>query len=193
MKKLLGPTDRIYPMPCPLVTGGTLESADTLAVAWMAIVSPSPPRIGMSLRRTRRTLELIRETGDFTVNFSPTSLAAEVDFCGIASGRNVDKWQVTGLTLAPSTAVTAPLIAECPLNLECRVVQEVDLEDYVFVIGEIVETHAEESILDETGERVDVGALDPLTYIAGSREYRGLGPKLADAFSLGKTLQAPEK
>ena len=188
MKKRLGPSDRIYPMPCPLVVGGSLDEADTLAVAWMTIVSPSPPRVGMSLRRTRRTLELIREHGDFTVNFAPAALAASVDFCGITTGRATDKWAATGLTLEPASQVSAPLIAECPLNLECRVETEVDLEDYVFVIGEIVETHAEERILDASGDKIDVGLLDPLIYIAGSREYRRLGDKLADAFAVGKTL-----
>lgn len=158
-----------------------------LAVAWMTIVSPSPPRVGMSLRRTRRTLELIREHGDFTVNFAPTALAAQVDYCGITSGRSADKWAATGLTPEKSSLVSAPMIAECPLTLECRVDSEVDLDDYVFLIGEIVETHAEESLIGENG-KVDVTALDPLVYIAGAREYRGLGPKLADAFALGKTV-----
>lgn len=191
MKKRIGPTDRIYPMPCPLVVGGTIQTADTLAVAWLTIVSPSPPRVGLTLRRTRRTLELIREHGDFTVNFAPTTLAAQVDFCGITSGRTTDKWEATGLSLEPAALVNAPIIAECPLSLECRVETEVDLGDYVFVIGEIVETHAEERILGPDGTLVDVGALDPLVYIAGSREYRGLGPKLSDAFAVGKSLAPP--
>lgn len=187
MKRALGPSDRIYPMPCPLVVGGSINESDMLAVAWMTIVSPSPPRVGMSLRKTRRTLELIREHADFTVNFAPTSLAPQVDYCGITSGRASDKWAATGLSPQKASLVSAPMIAECPLSLECRVDSEVDLEDYVFVIGEIVETHAEESVLDENG-KIDITALDPLIYLAGVREYRGLGPKLADAFAVGKTV-----
>jgi flavin reductase (DIM6/NTAB) family NADH-FMN oxidoreductase RutF len=192
MKRRLGPTDRIYPMPCPLVVGGTIERADTLAVAWIGIASATPPSVGMALRRTRHTLELIDEQGDFTVNIPPTTLAAEVDFCGITPGRTTDKWTATGLTLAPSSIVSAPLIAECPYNLECRVTHRVEIGEYVFVIGEIVESHAEESILDIEGAKVDVALLDPLIYIAGSREYRGLGDKVADAFSVGKALQPPD-
>lgn len=187
MKKPLGPTDRIYPMPCPIVVGGSMEESDMLAVAWMTIVSPSPPRVGMSLRRTRRTLELIREHGDFTVNFAPTSMAAQVDYCGITSGRSTDKWAATALTPEKSSHVSAPLVAECPLSLECRVDSEVDLEDYVFVIGEILETHAQENLIGQDG-KLDITALDPLVYVAGVREYRGLGPKLADAFAIGKTV-----
>ena len=191
MKKLLGPSERLYPMPCPLVVGGTAEESDLLAVAWINIVASTPPSIAMGLRRTRRTLELIRATGEFTVNVPSTSMATVVDYCGLVSGRQHDKVAETGLTLVPAALVGTPIVLECPYNLECRVTQEVPIGEYVLVIGEIVESHAEESILDETGERVDVTALDPLVYIAGSREYRGLTPKLADAFSVGKSI-APE-
>ncbi len=192
MKRKLGPSERLYPMPCPLVVGGTMQEADALAVAWINIVSSTPPSVAMGLRRTRRTLELIRATGEFTVNLPPTSLATQVDFCGLVSGRrNPAKIAEAGLTLEPGSALSTPLIAECPYNLECRVTEQVDVGEYVLVIGEIVETHAEESILDAAGENVDVDALDPLVYIAGSREYRGLTPKLADAFSVGKALIRP--
>jgi len=104
------------------------------------------------------------------------------------SGRAHDKPAETGLTLAPAAVVSTPIVEECLYNLECRVTHEHAIGDYVLVVGEIVESHAEESILDESGEKVDVTALDPLVYIPGSREYRGLTPKLADAFSIGKSL-----
>ncbi len=190
MKKRLGPSERLYPMPCALVVGGTLEEADALAAAWINIVSSTPPSVAMGLRCTRRTLELIRRTGEFTVNLPSTSLAAKVDYCGLVSGRTHDKFAATGLTLVPGALVSTPLVAECPYNLECRVTTEVEVGEYAVVIGEIVESHAEESILDETGEKVDVGALDPLVYIAGSREYRGLTPKLANAYSIGKVYMS---
>jgi flavin reductase (DIM6/NTAB) family NADH-FMN oxidoreductase RutF len=192
VKKRLGPSERLYPMPCPIVVGGTLDSADGLAVAWINVIASTPPSLVMGLRRTRHTLELIRATGEFTVNLAPTSLAAEVDYFGLVSGRACDKFADTGLTLEPASVVSTPLIAECPYNLECRVTSETMLGEYAVIVGEIVETHAEESILDATGEKVDVTALDPLVYIPGSREYRGLTPKIADAFSLGRKF-APEK
>ncbi len=188
MKKSLGPTDRIYPMPCPLVLGGTMDQADALAVAWIGIASGKPPSVAAALRKTRRTLELIRESGEFTVNIPTAEQAAIADYFGIVSGRATDKFADTGWTLAPSLAVAAPIIVECPYNLECKVTQEVDMGEHVLVIGEIVQSHAEEAILDETGEKVDVAKLDPLVYIAGSREYRRLGEKVADAFSIGRTV-----
>lgn len=192
MKKRLGPSERLYPMPCTIVVGGTMDSADGLAVAWINVIASTPPSIVMGLRRTRRTLELIRESGEFTVNHVPTSMVAELDYFGISSGRTRDKFADTGLTLAPSAIVSTPLIAECPYNLECRVTSETPLGEYVVVIGEILECHAEESILDAEGDKVDVGALDPLVYIPGTREYRGLTAKVADAYTVGKKF-APEK
>lgn len=188
MKKRLGPSERLYPMPCALVVGGTMDEADVLTVAWLNVVSSTPPSVAMGLRRTRRTLELIRRTGEFTVNLPSTSQVTQVDYCGLVSGHKHDKFTESGLTLEPAAVLATPLIAECPYNLECRVADQIEVGEYVVLIGEIVESHAEESILDETGDKVDVGALDPLVYIAGSREYRGLTPKLADAYTVGKVL-----
>lgn len=190
MKRRLGPLERLFPMPAVLVVGGTMEEADTLAVAWINVMASTPPTVAMGLRRTRRTLELIRATGEFTVNVPSASHVAALDYCGMVSGKAADKFADTGLTLAPSAVVGTPLIAECPYNVECRVTQEVAAGEYVVVFGEIVETHAEESILrDSESSVVEMDALDPLVYIPGAREYRGLGPKLADAYSVGNAYR----
>lgn len=189
MKKLLGAVERLYPMPCPLVVGGTMAEADALAVAWINIVSSSPATVAMGIRHSRHTLELIRQTGTFTVNVPDTSLVAETDFCGITTGRAVDKFAATGLTLAPSSRVEAPLIEQCPYNLECQVTEEVEVGEYAVIFGTIVEAHADERILGDDGETVDIDRLDPLVYIAGQREYRRVGEKVADAFAVGRRFQ----
>lgn len=188
MKKRLGPIDRLYPMPCVLVVGGTTDNADTLAVAWLNIVSSTPPTVAMGLRNSRRTLELIRATGEFTVNVPDTSLAAQVDYCGTTSGRSADKFVDTGLTLSPSAIIDTPIIEQCRFNLECRVTQEVEVGEYVVVLGEVVESHAEESLLRPETNLVEMDALDPLIYCAGVREYRKLGPKVADAYRVGRQI-----
>ncbi|MCE5192029.1 MAG: flavin reductase family protein [Actinomycetia bacterium] len=188
MKRALGPNDRLYPMPCPLVVSGTMAHADALACAWIAVGGATPPTIVMALRKSRRTLELIRQTGEFTVNIPRASDAAVVDYFGLVSGHNHDKFAESGWTLEPAAVVSAPLVAECPYNLECRVLSEVDNGSHVLVIGQIVESHAEESVLDENGN-VDVELLDPLIYINGSREYRRLGEKVADAFTAGTSVK----
>lgn len=191
-KKLLGALERLFPMPCPLVVGGTPEAADTLPVAWINIVASTPPTIAMGLRESRRTLELIREHGSFTVNIATAEQAGIVDFCGLTTGRTTDKWAATGLTLSPSAVVGAPIIDQCPYNIECTVSGEVELGSYIVVLGEIVQVHADEDILQAAdGDLIDVAALDPLIYIAGSREYRRLGDKVADAFKVGRSLQGP--
>lgn len=192
MKRRLGPTDRIYPMPCPLVVSGTAREPGALAVAWIGIASGKPPSVAMAVRRTRHTLGLIRSSGEFTVNIPRADDAAVVDYFGIVSGRDRDKFTESGWALEPADVVGAPMIAECPYNLECRVTHEVEVGEYALVVGEVVESHADVSILDEEG-RVDVSLLDPLVYIAGSREYRRLGGKVADAFSAGKGIVGGEE
>lgn len=190
MKKRLGPLDRLYPMPVPLVCGGTMERADACAVAWIGICATNPPRVALALRESRYTLELIRESGTLTINTPRADDAAVVDYFGITTGRTTDKFAVSGWTLEPSCEVEAPRIVECPYQLECRVTHEIPLGSHVLVIAEIVESHADESVLDAEGSAVDVTALDPLVYIAGSREYRRLGAKVADAYTAGKALGA---
>lgn len=184
MKKRLGPVERLYPMPCPIVVGGTLERAGALAVAWINIVASTPPTVAMGLRESRNTLALIRETGTFTVNVPSASLAGAVDHLGMVSGRSAPgKIEEAGLTLAPSALVDAPIIEQCPFNLECRVSAEVEVGSYRVVLGEIVEAHADEAVLvSPDDDLVDMDRLDPLVYIAGVREYRRLGEKVADAF-----------
>ena len=186
MKKRLGPTDRIYPMPCPIVAAGSAEAPNAMAVAWIGIASHTPPSVSMALRRSRYTYELIVEQGEFTVNFPSSEQASEADLFGLVSGRNADKFDLTGWTTTPGAEVSTPLITECAYNLECKVTHEIGIGEYALVVGEIVESHAEESILGADGDKVDVAALDPLIYIAGSREYRRLGDKVADAFQAGR-------
>jgi flavin reductase (DIM6/NTAB) family NADH-FMN oxidoreductase RutF len=189
MKKRLGPQTRLYPMPIPLVCSGTGDEASMLAVAWMTIVGSKPPAVGMVIGRGHHTLELIRDCREFTVNFARASMAMEVDYCGLAKGEKVDKWVKTGLHPAPSAIVGPPLIEECSYHLECRVMSEIDLPTgSLMVIGEILEAHADEDVLDETGASVAVGDMDPLCYVTGIREYWSLGEKVADAYSIGKSL-----
>lgn len=188
MKKRLGPSDRLYPMPATLICGGTMDDADACAVAWMGICATNPPRVAIALRGSRHTLERIRANGTLTVNTARAEDAAVVDYFGTTPGRDTDKFAVSGWTLEPSVTVEAPRIAECPYQMECRVTHEIELGSHVLIVAEVLESHAEEDVLDETGEKCDVGKLDPLVYIAGSREYWRLGDKVADAYTIGKTI-----
>lgn len=193
MKKRLGPAERLYPMPCALVVGGTLEKPAGLAVAWINVVSSTPPTIAMGLRESRNTLAAIRETNSFTVNIPSAARVDEFDFFGLSNGAKTDKFAESGLSVARGAMVEAPIVVECPFNIECRVIQEVPIGSYRLVLGEIVETHADVSILKEPeGDLVNMELLDPLVYIAGMREYRRLGEKVADAYTAGKRFVSPD-
>jgi flavin reductase (DIM6/NTAB) family NADH-FMN oxidoreductase RutF len=163
-----------------------MEHSDACAVAWIGVCATNPPRVALALRESRYTLELIRASGTLTINTPRASDAAVVDYFGITTGRTTDKFAASGWTLEPSVEVAAPRIAECPYQMECRVTHEIPLGSHVLLVAEVVESHADESVLDAEGTQVDVTLLDPLVYIAGSREYRRLGEKIADAYTVGK-------
>lgn len=187
MKRRLGPRELLYPMPAVFVVSAADGEVDVMAVAWIAIAGAKPPSVMMSIRSTRKTLEMIENSGEFTVNTPRADMAAQLDFTGIVSGRTVpDKLREVGLTAVPGAVVSAPIIAECPHNLECRVARMLEHGDHTIVIGEIVETHIDEAVLDESGEKPLADRIDPLVYVPTVREYRRLGEKIADAYAVGK-------
>lgn len=190
-KKRLGSTDIFLPCPITLVASGSVERPNVAPVAWVGMVSSTPPTIGISLDKRRYTLELIRESGEFTVNIPNSRLAAATDYCGMTSGRSVMKFEQTGLTAIPGNLTHAPIIEECPFNLECRVVGEMELGDYILILGEVIETQIDENKLSVVGNqtKVDVAAVDPLIYAATIREYWSIGRNIGEAFKMGKDLR----
>jgi flavin reductase (DIM6/NTAB) family NADH-FMN oxidoreductase RutF len=188
VKERLSVKPLLFPMPTPLIAAAHDGEVGLMTVAWIGMASGTPPTIGMAIRATRNTLRLIEASGEFTVNVPCVGMEAAVDFCGIVSGVGIDKFAAAGLTSTPASIVSAPLVAECPFNLECRVVGTHEMGEYRLVLGEIVETHAEQGILTPEG-KVDIGLLDPLLYVPGVQEYRGVGPKVADAYTVGKPLK----
>lgn len=191
-KRQLGPCVTFFPQPTTLVS--TVSSAgalDVMTASWVSLVSKTPPTLAVSLNRNRLTYEHIRETGCFVVNMVPGRLTVEADYCGLSSGRSSDKIETAGLTPAKASRVAAPLIEECPLNVECRLLREVDLGEYVLVLGEILEIHAVEAAFGEDGT-MDVRALDPLVYLGGIREYWRLGERAGIAYRDGKRLLGKE-
>lgn len=191
-KRQLGPCVTFFPQPTTLVsTVGSAGRYDVMTASWVSIVSKTPPTMAVSLNRGRLTYEQIRETGCFVVNMVPASLAAKADYCGLRSGRDADKLGAVGLTPVRANRVAAPLIAECPLNVECRLLREVELGEYVLVLGEILEIHAVEAAFGEDG-RIDGRAFDPAVYLGGIREYWGLGERAGIAYRDGKRFIGEE-
>jgi len=189
-KRQLGPCVTFFPQPTTLVTtvGGT-GAFDVMTASWVSVVSKTPPTMAVSLNRNRLTYQNILDTGCFVVNAVPTPLAVAADYCGLQSGRSADKFKTAGLTPVPGSRVAAPLVAECPLNVECRLVREVDLGEYALMLGEIVEIHANAAAFGEAGS-IEAHSFDPLVYLGGIREYWALGERAGIAYHDGKRLFA---
>lgn len=193
MKKQLGPRDIIFPVPAALVVSGASERANIVTVAWIGMMASDPPILAISLRDQRYSLGTIRKEKQFTVNIPPAAFFRETDYCGLVSGRNRRKFAECGLTPIPASVVETFLIEECPFNLECKVVNEVQFGDWIVTFGEIVETHVDADKIDDATGRIDISRLDPLVYCATIREYWSLGRRLGFAFSAGKDLVRKSK
>jgi flavin reductase (DIM6/NTAB) family NADH-FMN oxidoreductase RutF len=166
------PHPYLYPVPVVLVTCGS-EKPNIITIAWAGTVCSDPPTISIAVRPDRYSYSLIEQEGEFVVNIPGEDLLAVADICGHVSGRDVDKFATNGLTPEPASEVKTPLIAECPVNMECKVVQKVSLGVHNAFLGEIVAVHVDERVLDKKGHRVDYDKARP--FALASAEYRALG------------------
>ncbi len=192
-KRQLGPCVTFFPQPTTIVT--SLNSAgqvNLMTASWAGIVSKTPPTMAISLNKGRQTYANILASKEFVVNMVPASLAVEADYCGIRSGRNEDKLTTAGLNLEPAQELQVPLLAESPLNLECRLSQEIEIGDYRLLLGEILQVHAVESAFAEE-DQIDTRSFDPLVYLGGIREYWDLGQRRGLAYTDGKRLISREE
>ncbi len=186
----LGPKPLAYPMPAFLVGASVGGKPNFMAVAWGGIVCGAPPMVAVALRPSRYTYKGVRESGAFSVNIPSDNLVVETDYCGIVSGARADKVKVCGFNVFYGELVTAPLIEECPVNLECRVFREDNLGSHILVIGEIVECHVSEDCL--TDGLPDVAKIKPFAFNESHIvQYQALGKALGEAFSIGRRLKTP--
>lgn len=177
-KRRINPATLLNPLPlCLLTCQGEGSAPNILTVAAIGICCFDPPTIGVALRPSRYSHGLIKESGEFVVNVPNRDLLRQVDLCGSISGKDQDKFSAAGLTPLPGEMVRAPLIKECPINLECQVRQIMTLGTHDLFLAQVVATHMDEECLDEVGkwrgER-----LQPLAYHLLSREYWSLGERL---------------
>jgi len=187
-KRTLGPCVTFFPQPTTMITSVGLDGeVNIMTASWAGIVSKTPPTMAVSFNQNRLSYSNIRQTGEFVVNLVPSGLATEADLCGIRSGRDLDKAQLCQLKLEAAQQVSPPLLKFSPLNVECRVLQELDLGEYRLVLGEILQIHAAEQAFAEHSQG-DARCFDPLVYLGGIREYWSLGEKVADAYQAGKIL-----
>jgi flavin reductase (DIM6/NTAB) family NADH-FMN oxidoreductase RutF len=178
-KKQLGPTTNLFPMPAVLVAVKTGEqSANILTIAWCGVVAGSPPMIALDIGQNHYSTPFIEREGCFTVNVPRSAQVAGVDYCGMVSGRHdPDKPATCGWTMTPAVKISAPLIAECPLNLECRVVKKVEAGKGAFYLAEILETHVDEEAVTPAN-KLKPSVLDPLIFTPDGCYFK-LGERIA--------------
>ncbi len=166
----------LYPLPAVLVTCRGKDGRDNvLTVAWTGTVCSDPAMTYISVRPERYSYHMIKETGEFVLNLTTKRLARAVDYCGVRSGRDEDKFAGAGLTREKADTVGAPLIAESPVNIECKVTEIKPLGSHDMFLAKVTAVHADEAYLDGKG-RFSLKAAEPIAYSHG--EYYTLGEKL---------------
>jgi flavin reductase (DIM6/NTAB) family NADH-FMN oxidoreductase RutF len=181
-KTKLGPQTLLFPMPAVLVGAQVNETANFMTAAWCGIAASTPPALTVALRPARFTLAGVQATGTFSINVPSADMAKVVDYCGIYSGHREDK---SGLFQVDYGVLqTAPLIRECPVNLECKVLHALDLGSHRLIVGEIVESHVRSDCMVDG--QPDAAKIDPIVYLTGNQQYCRLGEMVGRAFSIGK-------
>lgn len=180
MKKTIKPSAGLAPNPVALVSCGSLEKSDITTIAWTGIICSDPMLVYISIRPTRYCYEIIKETKEFVINLPNKNQVKEADFCGTKSGREIDKFKECHFTKSLSTEVLAPYIKECPISLECKVLELKNLGTHDMFIGEVVSIHVDENLIDENEniifEKANLISFAGKKYFAADEEvgYRGM-------------------
>lgn len=182
------PGNMLYPLPAVMVSCADREGhSNFLTVAWAGTVCSDPPMVSISVRPERYSHGLIRETGEFVINLTTEKLVRAMDFAGVKSGRDLDKWEACRLTKGDASKVSVPLIKESPVNIECRVTQVIPLGSHDLFLAEVLAVDVDEQYLNEKGV-LDLHAAGLLAYSHGT--YYALGKRLG---SFGYSVRKPKK
>ncbi len=170
------PGNLLYPLPVIMASCQRPgEKPNIITLAWAGTVCSSPPMVSVSIQKVRYSYDIIKETGEFVINLVTKDLTFATDFCGVRSGRDMDKFKEMRLTPLPSKCVSAPGIAESPVNLECKVRQILPLGSHDMFVSEIVGVTVEDEYVDENG-KFHLNDADLTVYSHG--EYFRLGEKI---------------
>lgn len=170
------PGNMLYPLPVVMVSCAEKSGKDNiLTIAWTGTTCSNPPMLSISVRPERYSYHMIEETGEFVVNLTTEKLVRATDYCGVKSGKDVDKWKEMHLTREKADIVKAPLIKESPVNIECRVVERKDLGSHVMYQAEVLAVHVDEAYMD-SGQKFHLEDAGPIVYSHGT--YFSLGKEL---------------
>ena len=166
----------LYPLPAVMVSCGRLEETPNIVtVAWTGTICTNPAMVYISLRPERYSYDIIKETKEFVINLSNKELVKAVDYCGVKSGRDVDKFKEMNLTPVKGEKVSAPYIAEAPVSIECRLEQILELGSHHMFIAKVEGVHVDKKYMDEKG-KFNLNQADMIVYSHG--EYYDLGKQL---------------
>ena len=165
----------LAPVPPALVSCGTMEKPNVMTAAWTGIICSDPVLVYVSIRPSRYSNELIRQSGEFVINVPTTALAKAVDLCGVKSGRDTDKFKLAKITAAQSTKVSAPQVAEAPVSLECKVKEITSLGTHDMFLAEVVAVDVDEAYINGR-QALDLQKAGLLAYAHGF--YYALGRKI---------------
>ncbi len=175
-KELWKPGNMLYPLPVVMVSMTDRNGKhNIITLAWVGTVCSDPAMLSVSVRPERYSYPILRESGEFVVNLTTRSLAFATDYCGVKSGRDVDKFREMKLTALPASQVNAPLIGESPINLECKVTQVIPLGSHDMFLAEVAAVHADTEYMDGQG-RFCLEKAEPIVYSHG--DYLTCGEKI---------------
>ena len=187
-KVAIGARTLLYPLPTVLVGADVDGKPNFSAYAWCGIVNSRPPMLSVAFQHQRHTLKGVKQNGTFSVNIPSVELVKETDYCGLVSGRETDKIADSKFNIFYGKLTNAPLISECPVNLECQALHILNLGSHEMVVGQIEEVHASDSCL--TDGELDVAKIKPFLWVIHpTNQYWEFGKPIGRAFSIGKQLK----
>ena len=171
------PGNMVYPLPVVMVSCGTKpEDYNIITISWSGTVNTDPPMVSISVREERHSFSLIKDAGEFVINLTTRDLLKAADWCGVRSGKKFDKFKEMNLTPTPASKIKTPLIAESPVNIECKITQEINLGTHHMFLAEVVAVNVTEKYLDKETNKFDLRQTDPVAYLHGS--YYTMGENL---------------
>ena len=181
----------LSPLPPTMVSCGDMENSNIITIGWTGILNTIPPKTYISVRPTRYSYEMIKEKGEFVINLTPSQLVKEADYCGIYTGKKVNKFEKCKLTKIKGTQVDAPMIEECPISIECKVTDIIPLGSHDMFMADIVAINVDENLFDKEG-KMHFEKANLVAYAHG--EYYELGKKIGKfGFSTNKKKKNNKK
>lgn len=169
------PGNFLYPIPAVMVSCGDMKNSNIITVAWTGIINTKPPMVYISIRPSRHSYDIIKKSGEFVINLTTRKLAYATDWCGVKSGRDVDKFKEMKLTKQKSNIVKCPMIKESPVSVECKVREIKKYGSHDMFIADVVAINADEKYINEKGA-FDISKCDLMAYSNG--HYYSLGKKI---------------